>query len=46
MHKYDDMIHTGVKALKAAEILQLPVYVTEQNPKGEHASVVVWHDRY
>ena len=35
IYSWDHVIATGEKILKAAGILNLPVYTTEQNPKGE-----------
>lgn len=32
---FDHVVSTGVKLLKAAKILDLAVYTTEQNPKGK-----------
>lgn len=32
---FDQVTNTAARMLKAANILQVPVFTTEQNPKGE-----------
>ncbi|KDQ64999.1 hypothetical protein JAAARDRAFT_28665 [Jaapia argillacea MUCL 33604] len=39
IHSYDNVIKTANKMLKLAKILQIPVIVTEQNPKGLGSTV-------
>lgn len=39
IHSWDHVVKTSQKVLKAAQILQLPVYATEQAPKGEHGQL-------
>lgn len=33
---FDLITNTSARMLKAAKILDVPVFTTEQNPKGEH----------
>lgn len=38
IHSWDNVIKTSHKMLKAAQILRMPVYATEQAPKGVWAA--------